>query len=86
MSLVSQASIRVYLHSVVVLLFLFFFIVPLMSISTLFAQNRGTTTLSFIEIPAGSRAISMGEAFVAVADDHSSLYWNPAGITQVQGE
>ena len=56
-----------------------------MSISTLFAQNRGTTTLSFIEIPAGSRAISMGEAFVAVADDHSSLYWNPAGMTQVKG-
>ena len=85
MSLVIQASIRVYLHSVVVLLFLFFFIVPLMCISTLFAQNRGTTTLSFIEIPAGSRAISMGEAFVAVADDHSSLYWNPAGMTQVKG-
>ena len=27
----------------------------------------------------GSRALSMGGAFVAVADDFSSLFWNPAG-------
>ncbi len=28
----------------------------------------------------GARAIGMGEAFTAMADDASSLYWNPAGI------
>jgi long-chain fatty acid transport protein len=27
----------------------------------------------------GSRALSMGGAFVAVADDFSTIYWNPAG-------
>jgi hypothetical protein len=28
----------------------------------------------------GSRASGMGQAFVAVADDASSVYWNPAGM------
>src|SRR5688572_18945412 len=28
----------------------------------------------------GSRAEGMGGAFVAVADDASAVYWNPAGI------
>src|SRR5262245_52126430 len=29
---------------------------------------------------AGTRAQGMGGAFVAVADDASAIYWNPAGI------
>ena len=28
----------------------------------------------------GTRAAGMGEAFVAVADDATSIYWNPAGM------
>ena len=51
----------------------------------LLAQNQGTTALSFIEVPAGARSIAMGEAYVAVVDDHSALYWNPAGMTRVSG-
>lgn len=30
----------------------------------------------------GSRALSMGGAFVAVADDFSALFWNPAGAAR----
>ncbi|MGE5457253.1 MAG: PorV/PorQ family protein, partial [Methanococcaceae archaeon] len=30
----------------------------------------------------GGRATAMGDAFVAVANDVSALYWNPAGLTQ----
>ena len=30
--------------------------------------------------PSGSRAAGMGGAFVAVADDASAVYWNPAGF------
>ncbi len=33
-----------------------------------------------MRIPVGARAIAMGEAFVAVADDAQSLFWNPGGI------
>ena len=38
----------------------------------------------FLKIGVGARAIGMGEAFVAVANDASALYWNPAGITQIE--
>src|SRR5438445_6019089 len=31
----------------------------------------------------GARAIGMGEAFTAVADDYSALYYNAAGMTQL---
>ena len=46
--------------------------------------NRyGTTTANFLEIGVGSRATSMGDAYVAVANDVSSIYWNPAGLSNV---
>ena len=32
----------------------------------------------------GVRALGMGGAFVAVADDATANYWNPAGLTRVQ--
>ncbi len=31
----------------------------------------------------GAKAISMGGAFIAVADDYSAVFWNPAGLTQM---
>lgn len=33
----------------------------------------------------GARAISMGNAFTAVADDATAGFWNPAGLIQWQG-
>lgn len=50
--------------------------------------------LIFLAIPAicvaggpvdGSKASAMGTAFAAVADDPSAIYFNPAGLTQLQG-
>ncbi len=40
----------------------------------------GTTAASFLEIGIGPRAVSMGGAYVGLADDVSSLYWNPGGL------
>ncbi len=34
----------------------------------------------FMKIPVGARAIGMGGAFSAVADDATSPWWNPAGM------
>ena len=34
----------------------------------------------FLKLGVGARALGMGEAFVAVADDASAPYWNPAGL------
>ena len=43
----------------------------------------GTTAAKFLSIPVGARALGMGGAFVAVANDASAMYWNPAGIAQL---
>lgn len=32
----------------------------------------------------GARAVAMGSAYIGVADDLTALYWNPAGLTQLQ--
>jgi len=32
----------------------------------------------------GSKAIAMGGAFVGLADDFSAVFWNPAGLTQME--
>ncbi|MFQ6606482.1 MAG: PorV/PorQ family protein [Fidelibacterota bacterium] len=51
------------------------------SFSLCFAVNKtGTTAANFLKIGAGSRAVGMGGAFVAVADDASSMYWNAGGL------
>jgi hypothetical protein len=45
--------------------------------------NVGTTSAPFLEVGVGSRSIGMGGAFVAVANDASALYWNPAGLCRL---
>jgi len=40
----------------------------------------GTNAASFLEIGVGARAMAMGGAYVAVANDPTALYYNPAGI------
>jgi hypothetical protein len=40
----------------------------------------GTTAATFLSIPVGARALGMGGAFVAVANDASAMYWNPGGL------
>ncbi len=49
---------------------------------TLGGQRAGISTLQFLKIGVGGRAAAMGESFVAIADDASALYWNPAGLVQ----
>lgn len=45
-------------------------------------QRAGTSSLQFLKIGAGARATGMGETFVAVSNDITALYWNPAGLMQ----
>ena len=45
-------------------------------------QRAGISTAQFLKISVGSRATAMGDAFIAVANDASALYWNPAGLVQ----
>src|SRR2546422_6850151 len=50
-------------------------------------SKTATNAAVFLEIPVGATAIGMGGAFVSIANDATSLYWNPAGsalLTQNQ--
>ncbi len=60
--------------------------------STITAQNfvsdvskKGTTAAQFLSINQGARASGMGSAYVAVSDDPTAIYWNPAGLAKVSG-
>ena len=60
------------------------FYLLLINLTFLIGQNNvATTSAAFLEIGAGARSLGMGGAFVSVANDASSMYWNPAGIVNV---
>ncbi len=50
---------------------------------TLGGQRAGISTAQFLKIGVGGRASALGDAFVAVANDASTLYWNPAGLVEI---
>ena len=48
-------------------------------------QRVGISALQFLKIGAGARGVGMGESFVAVVNDASALYYNPAGAVECAG-
>lgn len=49
------------------------------------AQDKVATTASpFLSITSGARASAMGGAYVAIANDGSSMFWNPGGMAQLE--
>lgn len=44
----------------------------------------GTTAYGFLKIDPSARSTGMGGAFVGLSDDESALYFNPAGLIQVE--
>jgi len=56
----------------------------LLILSLGFSVNKtGTTAAKFLSINPGGKAVGMGGAFTSLADDVSSLYWNPSGISRL---
>jgi hypothetical protein len=49
------------------------------------AGEPGTSGFLFLRLGNGARACGMGEAFTAVSDDATSIYYNPAGMANVEG-
>jgi len=39
---------------------------------------------AFLKVGVSARILGMGGAFVGLSDDVSSIYWNPAGLSQLQ--
>ena len=70
-------------------LFLLFFLVAQLFIGQMswgFLDEglKGTTGANFLKIGAGARASGMGGAFVGIANDATSIYWNTAGLSHLE--
>ncbi len=62
-------------------------ILILLSAISLSAQTENASTgLAFLKLGIGGRAIGMGEAYSALSDDASGIYYNPAGISFGAGD
>ena len=48
-------------------------------------SKKGTTAAQFLSISQGARASGMGSAYVAVSDDPTAIFWNPAGLAKLEG-
>lgn len=46
--------------------------------------NVGTAGAQFLKIGPGARVDSLGGAFGAIANDVTTIYWNPAGLSQLE--
>jgi hypothetical protein len=58
----------------------FFFVLLLLSEALLFSGFK--PWYNYYNFAYGTRALSLGNAFTAKADDLTAIYWNPAGIVQ----
>lgn len=47
-------------------------------------SDVGGSAGQFLQLGAGARALGMGEAMVAAAQNPDALYWNPAGLSRMR--
>lgn len=48
-------------------------------------SNVGTSVFNFLKIDLGARPQAMAGAYTAAGDDESAMYYNPAGVTELEG-
>ena len=65
-------------------IYFFLLIASLILPTTVRAADEGAHAAEFLSHGVGARALGMGSAFVAIADDATATYWNPAGLTKVK--
>lgn len=66
------------------ILFLIVVVICAGSVKFAIAQGPDFSVCPPSFVGSGARALGMGEAFVAIADDATAASWNPAGLVQLQ--
>lgn len=62
------------------------FLITISSTLSVYSQDFtkvGSSAAQFLKIPVGAKAISMGSTFASISDDASTMYWNSAGLSQI---
>ena len=77
---------RNFVRSAFVVAVLVLLSLPLSSEAAQVFEKVGTLGGQSLKIGVGARAAGMGEAYVAIADDATAVYWNPAGIARLSGQ
>lgn len=57
---------------------------PGLSLAAFSEKAAGTRAGQFLKLPVGAKAIGMGEAYTAIADDANAIYYNVAGIARLE--
>jgi hypothetical protein len=75
-----------YMHwrGVVPLLILLFLLLGFQTYPAMALEKVGTTSIQLLKIAVGVRGVGMGNAQVAACRDASSVFWNPAGLTNLE--
>ena len=73
-------------HRITIFLLVLAFTISTGKLTTSFAQalQRIEIPSSFNPVGQGARALGMGGAFIAVADDATAASWNPGGLVQLE--
>ncbi|MFZ2960773.1 MAG: PorV/PorQ family protein [Candidatus Ozemobacteraceae bacterium] len=53
------------------------------AVMPIFAESAGQAG-AFLKMGVGARALGMGSAFTAIADDSTAAFWNPAGLALLE--
>lgn len=53
------------------------------TMSSAFAESAGGAG-AYLKMGVGARALGMGSAFTALADDSTASFWNPAGLARLE--
>ena len=73
------------MYKIIIVLILLIVATALLGEVTVAATNVGTTAADFLLIGHGARAASLGGAYTAISSGASAGYWNPAGLTSLEG-
>ncbi len=47
-------------------------------------EQVGTSMANFLKVGIGARALAMGDAYVAISEDISAMYWNPGALDRIR--
>jgi len=59
------------------------FLVLFLTINTVYGTKYAG---EFLNLGVGGRALGLGSAYVAIADDATAVYWNPAGLSKLSSQ